>query len=129
MFFYENGKVAKVPLSSYATKTNRKKLTGAYNGNSLLVTVCHITEETEFLLTATSGRRLLFHSASINAKPTRSTQGVGVMRFKKGHNLMSALKYNDGDLTNPARYRTKTLPALGAMPSADENQDLQLSLL
>ncbi|MDD5924109.1 MAG: DNA topoisomerase (ATP-hydrolyzing) subunit A [Clostridia bacterium] len=127
LFFFENGKVAKIPLSSYMTKTRRKKLTSAYNDASPLVAVMHITEESEFIMTSSCGRRLLFHSSSINEKPTRSSQGVGVMRFKKGHHLATVKKYEDGELSNPMRYRTKTLPTLGALPAPGEQNDKQLA--
>ncbi|MCR5636902.1 MAG: topoisomerase IV [Clostridiales bacterium] len=122
LFFYKNGKVAKVPLSSYATKTKRKKLTGAYSDVSPLVDIKYIEEESDFVLYATSGRRLLFNSASINEKTSRTTQGVAVMKFKKGHSLQEVKRYKEGLLINPARYRSKTLPTMGANPLPNEEQ-------
>ena len=129
LFFFENGKVAKVPLSAYATKTNRKKLTAAYSDKSPVVSVIFSSVDEEFLLSSTSGRLLLFHSGAINEKSTRSTQGVAVMRFKKGHKLSSVTRYHEGELENAARYRTKTLPALGAIPAPNETNHKQMTLL
>ena len=87
LFAFENGKLAKVPLEAYQTKTNRKKLTGAYSDKSPLAGMVFFTEDKEFLLKASSGRMLLIHSGAINLKTTRSTQGVAVMKLKKGHRL------------------------------------------
>ncbi|GHU82219.1 DNA gyrase subunit A [Clostridia bacterium] len=128
IFAFENGKISKIPLNAYATKTNRKKLTGAYNNKSPLVAMLHTPEDSEFVLTSSTGRRLLFHSGAVNIKSTRNTQGVAVMAMKKGHRLMNLEPYKDGMFASPARYRTRTLPALGAMPTADEKAE-QLSLL
>lgn len=128
LFAFENGKVAKVPLSAYETKSNRKKLTGAYSDKSPIAGIQFTEEEQEFLLTATSGRMLLLHSASINIKTTRNTQGVAVMKLKKGQRLFDIKPYVDGTFSKPSRYRTRSLPALGAMPS-DEDSTEQLSII
>ncbi len=128
LFAFENGKVAKVPLSAYATKSNRKKLTGAYSDKSPVAGIAFATEEQEFLLTSSSGRMLLLHSASINSKTTRNTQGVAVMKLKKGQRLFSIKPYEEGTFSKPSRYRTRSLPALGAMPSEEDTTD-QLSLI
>ncbi len=120
LFFFENGKVAKVELSAYATKTNRKKLIGAYADKSPLVAIAHITEDREFLLTSTSGRRLLVHTGAIAPKTTRSTIGVQAMTLKGSHRLQSAVPYEEGMSVKPARYRTKSLPAAGAMPLPED---------
>lgn len=129
VFAFENGKIAKVPLSAYSTKTNRKKLTGAYSDKSPIVGIKFVPEDTEFLLTASSGKMLLFHSGTVNIKSTRSSQGVAVMRFKKGHRLMSMEIYKEGTFSKPTRYRTRTLPALGALPSPEDDNTEQLSIL
>ena len=120
MFFFENGKVAKVDLSAYTTKTNRKKLVGAYSDKSPVAAIFHIEEDCEFLLTSSNGRRLLVHSGAISPKTTKNTQGVGGMTQKKGHRLMEVIRYTEDSLEKPHRYRTKTLPAAGAMPLAGE---------
>ena len=83
LFAFENGKLAKVPLEAYQTKTNRKNFTGAYSDKSPLAGMVFFTEDKEFLLKASSGRMLLIHSGAINLKTTRSTQGVAVMKLKK----------------------------------------------
>ncbi len=128
LFFYQNGKVGKVPLKSYETKTRRKKLANAYSDKSPLVAVYAISEDREFLLTASSQRKLLFHSAMINAKAARDTQGVAVFTLKKGHFLESVVPFEEEMLVNPYRYRTKTLPSAGMKPR-EEDLGEQLSLI
>lgn len=128
LFAFENGKVAKLSLDLYATKTNRKKLTGAYSDKSPLAALAITQEEGEFVLTASSGRMLLFNTALLAIKSTRSTQGVSVMRLKKGQRVMSIEPYTEGRFDKPTRYRSKTLPALGAFP-APEDEAKQLSLI
>ena len=128
LFVFENGKVAKVPLNSYATKTNRKRLTNAYSDKAPLAAVGFTEDECEFLITASSGRMLLLHTAAINLKTSRTTQGVAVMKLKKGQRVMTINKYIDGTFSKPSRYRTRSLPALGAMPDTEDTAQ-QLSLI
>ncbi|MCL2013365.1 MAG: DNA topoisomerase (ATP-hydrolyzing) subunit A [Oscillospiraceae bacterium] len=111
-FFFQNGKVAKIPVSSYKTVTRRKKLSGAYNIKSPLI-AAFCCSDTEFVITASNGRKLLFSGAVLNAKTTRSTQGVAVMSTGKTQLAVAAEKYNEGQFKSPHRYRTKTLPAKG----------------
>lgn len=129
IFAFENGKIAKVPLSSYETKTNRKKLTGAYSDKSPLTGVLCIDEDKEILLKSSSGRMLLVHSGALALKSTRSTQGVAVMKLKKGQRLFEIEEYKEGTFAKPQRYRTRSLPALGALLSNEDMADEQLSLL
>ena len=129
LFAFENGKAAKVPLEAYATKTNRKKLTGAYSDKNPLAAMLLIDEDKEVLFTASSGRMLLVHTGALALKTTRSTQGVAVMKLKKGHRLFSLSEYREGIFKKPQRYRTKSLPALGALPTNEKSNDEQLSLL
>lgn len=129
LFAFENGKAAKVPLESYATKTNRKKLTGAYSDKSPLVGLLYMPEDEEVLFKASSGNMLLVHTGALALKTTRSTQGVAVLKPKKGHRLFSIECYKDGTFTNPKRYRTGSLPARGALPVNDDSKDEQLSLI
>lgn len=129
LFAFENGKAAKVPLESYATKTNRKKLTGAYSDKSPLVGLLYMPEDEEVLFKASSGNMLLVHTGALALKTTRSTQGVAVLKPKKGHRLFSIERYKDGTFTNPKRYRTGSLPARGALPVTDDSKDEQLSLI
>ena len=128
LFGFENGKIAKVPLESYATKTNRKKLTKAYSDKFPISDIAFSLEDKEFVLTASSGRMLLLHSGVLNLKTSRATQGVAVMRMKKGHRLFSIEEYKEGRFSKPSRYRTKNLPALGALPSPDDTSE-QLSFI
>ena len=105
LFAFENGKLAKVPLEAYQTKTNRKKLTGAYSDKSPLAGMVFFTEDKEFLLKASSGRMLLIHSGAINLKTTRSTQGVAVMKLKKGHRLFEISEYVEGTFAKPQQLQ------------------------
>lgn len=129
LFAFENGKAAKVPLESYATKTNRKKLTGAYSDKSPLVGLLYMPEDEEVLFKASSGNMLLVHTGALTLKTTRSTQGVAVLKPKKGHRLFSIERYKEGTFTNPKRYRTSSLPARGALPVNEDTQNEQLSLI
>ncbi|MFR2345141.1 MAG: DNA gyrase subunit A, partial [Acutalibacteraceae bacterium] len=116
LFVFENGKAAKVELSAYSTKTNRRKLLNAYSDKSPLVAALQLPEDGDVLLTASSGRMLLFNTGLIAPKATKSTQGVAAMTLKKGQRVLSAVVYQEGDLQNPARFKKK-LPALGALPN------------
>ena len=127
LFAFENGKLAKVGLDAFATKTNRKKLTGAYSDKSPLVGIILIPEDKEVLLTASSGRKLLVHTGALALKATRSTQGVAVLKLKKGQRLLEIGEYAEGMFAKPQRYRARSLPALGALPAAeDEGEQLTL---
>lgn len=128
LFFFENGKVSKVSLAAYETKTNRKKLVGAYSDKSPLVFACFQDKEEEYLLSSSSGRILLLQTGAISLKATRNTQGVAVMTLKRGHRLLSVTRYQEGDLINPNRYRTKNLPALGAILREQDSAQEQLKL-
>ena len=127
LFFFENGKVAKVEMSAYQTKQNRKKLLNAYSDKSPLTAALYVREDCEVLLTASSGRMLLFHTGLIAPKATKNTQGVQAMNLKKGQRLLRVQLYEEGMLQNPNRYK-KNLPALGALPEAGENAGEQLKL-
>lgn len=129
LFAFENGKAAKVPLEAYATKTNRKKLTGAYSDKSPLSGIIYLQDDREVLFKASSGRMLLVHTGALSLKSTRSTQGVAVMKLKKGHRLFEISEYKEGTFVKPQRYRTRSMPALGALPSNEDTSDEQLSLL
>ena len=126
LFLFENGKAAKVELTAYQTKQNRKKLLNAYSDKSPLAAVLYLPEDQEVLLTASSGRMLLFHTGLIAPKTTKNTQGVQAMNLKKGQRLLKAQLYQEGMLQNPARYKKK-LPALGALPDSGEGGE-QMSL-
>lgn len=127
LFFFENGKAAKVEMSAYATKTNRRKLIGAYCDKSPVVFLCYVTEDREFVVTSAQGRMLLVHSGAVPAKTTRNTQGVAVMTLRKGGRVLKVQAYEEGILKNPNRYR-KNIPATGSMPAAEETEGEQLKL-
>lgn len=129
LFAFENGKAAKVPLEAYATKTNRKKLTAAYSDKSPLAGALWLAEDSEVLFTSSADRRLLVQTAALSLKATRSTQGVMVMKLKKNQLLTSVRPYAEGMFAKPGRYRAKSLPAPGALLSAEDKGEEQLSLL
>ena len=120
LFFFENGKIAKIDLSAYETKTNRKKLIKAYCEKFPVVNMFCVTEDKEYVMKSTSGRILLLNTGAIAVKTTKDSMGVSVMTLKKGHRVSSVKEYTDGEFVKPARYRTRTLPAAGATLSADD---------
>ena len=120
LFFFENGKVAKVDLSAYETKTNRKKLIKAYCEKFPLAAMYQMDEDGELVVQSTAGRILLLNTGAITPKTTKDTQGVSVMTLKKGHRVAAVRAYKDGEFQKPARYRTRTLPAAGALLSAED---------
>ena len=129
LFAFENGKAAKVPLEAYATKTNRKKLTGAYSDKAPMTAMLWLDEDKEVLFSASSGRMLLIHTGVLALKATRTTQGVAVMKLKKGQQLIGVKAYAEGTFVKPQRYRTRSLPALGALPTGEDKGEEQLSLI
>ena len=131
LFFFENGKVAKVDLKSYATKTNRKKLIKAYSDKAPLVAALYISEDKEIVLKSSAGRYLLFNTGAIMSKTTKDTQGVAVMTIKKGHRLIEVRDYKEGEFSKPYRYKTKNLPSTGALLSAEDagaGQQLEMKI-
>ena len=120
LFFFENGKLAKIDLSAYETKTNRKKLIKAYCEKFPVVNMFCVTEDKEYVMKSTYGRILLLNTGAIAVKTTKDSMGVSVMTLKKGHRVSSVKEYTDGEFVKPARYRTRTLPAAGATLSADD---------
>ncbi len=129
LFLFENGKAAKVPLSAYATTSNRRRLTGAYSDKAPLTAMLALREDTELALYTSEPRCLLMHTASLTPKATRSTQGVAVMTIKPKYRLERVAPAAETGITNPARYRTRTLPAAGALLKAEDSDEKQLELL
>ncbi len=131
LFFFENGKAARVPLSAYQTVTKRKKLTGAYSDKSPLKAVLFLPEDTEeeVVLYSNEGRALLFPTEQIPLKTTRSTQGVQVMTLKKSYKVQGAQALSQTPIVNKSRYKARSLPAAGALLKAEDQGDTQLSLL
>lgn len=127
LFAFENGKVAKVPMSSYETKTKRKKLANAYCDKSKAVSIVQLSEDIEYLIVSSARRQLLFHTAMIPEKSTRDTQGVQVMSLKKNQYVAAVEPFDENKLANPHRFRTKNLPAAGALiRPEDEGEQLTL---
>ena len=125
LFFFENGKVAKVPLSAYETKTNRKKLTGAYCDKSPLVKAVAMDADAQMVVYSTDGRAAIFSTAQLLPKTTRNTQGVAVLTLKKKAVLKDAVLLEDSGITNQSRYRTKTIPSAGAVLKEEDSQEKQ----
>ncbi|MBS7298609.1 MAG: topoisomerase IV [Eubacteriales bacterium] len=126
LFSFENGKMARVPLSQYATKTNRKRLINAYSDKSPIVAINYIAADTEFAAFTDNNKALVFSSDKIPEKTTKSTQGVQVMKItKKGAKIVRVLPLDVAELEDPGHFRTKNIPAAGSFLRKD---DVQLSL-
>lgn len=128
IFVFENGRIAKVPMSSYETKTNRKKLIKAYCEKFKLHTALYIKEECDLLLSSTNGRMLIVNTASLSAKATKDNAGIAVMTQKKGQRIYTVEVYNKGTLENEHRYRTKNLPAAGSVKQSGSAKQTQLDI-
>ncbi len=128
LFAFENGKIAKVELSSYATKTNRKKLIGAYSIKSPLVYIEAIPDDAEYLCATTASRMLIVNTAMVAPKAARDTQGVQALSMKSTVRLLWVRPYQEGQVENPHRLRTKALPAAGALVKTGVELGEQLTL-
>ena len=129
LFVYENGKAAKVELSAYATKSNRKKLTGAYSDKSPLKAAFLMTEDAQLVLYSTENRALIFSTAQLSPKTSRDTQGVAVMTLKKKALLHRAALLPESGIVNESRYRTRTIPAAGALLKEEDAGTQTVSML
>ena len=129
LFFFENGKAARVELSAYQTQTRRKKLTGAYSDKSPLVSALVLAEDQEMAVCSTEGRCVVFHTASLNPKSTRSTQGVNIMTLKPKYKVEWARPLADTSIVNAARYRARSLPIAGALLKDEDRGETQMTLL
>ena len=127
LFFFENGKAAKVPLSAYETKTNRRKLTGAYSDKSPLRGCMSFDTDVQMALYSSDGRCLIFSTAQLLPKTTRNTQGVSVMSLKKKAILSHAVAAENSGIVNLSRYRTKTIPAAGAVLKEEDSTEKQIT--
>ena len=128
VFVFDNGRIARVPLSSYATKTNRKKLIKAYCEKYTLHTILFIKDESDILLKSSNGRMLIVNSASIPAKPTKDNGGIAVMTQKKGQRISEVTFYEKGTLDSEHRYRTKNLPAAGSKKPTNTAEQSMLDI-
>ena len=129
LFFFENGKCARVSLSAYATTSNRRKLTGAYSDKSPLTALLKLTEDKELALISTEPRALLLHTALLAPKTTRATQGVAVMNMKPRYHLDRVCTPEESGITNLARYRVRSIPAAGALLREEDQGREQMTLL
>ena len=129
LFFFENGKVARVELAGYQTQTRRKRLTGAYSDKSPLVRGVLLKEDMEMAVWSTEGRCLIFHTAALNPKTTRTTQGVAVMTLKPKYKVEGAAPLDQTAIQNAARYRARSLPVSGALLKEEDRGEEQMSLL
>ena len=129
LFFFENGKVARVELSAYQTQTRRKKLTGAYSDKAPLVTAFLVREDFEAAVYTTEGRCMVFHTSALNPKTTRTTQGVNIMTLKPKYRVEKVLPLDQTAIVNLSRYRARSLPVNGALLKEEDRGETQLSLL
>ena len=129
LFFFENGKAARVELAGYQTQTRRKRLTGAYSDKSPMVRAFLLREDLEMAVWSTEGRCLIFHTAALAPKTTRTTQGVAVMTLKPKYKVEGAAPLDRTPIQNAARYRAKSLPAAGALLKEEDRGEEQMSLL
>ncbi len=120
LFLFQNGKGAKVPLASYATKQNRKKLINAYADKAPLAWMCDFVEEEEIAIETSAGRMLLISTAQIPPKTTKNTAGVNVITLKKGQNIFRVRLASTLELRDEHRYRVRGLPAVGALLRPDD---------
>ncbi|MCI9122266.1 MAG: topoisomerase IV [Oscillibacter sp.] len=129
LFFFENGKAARVEIKSYQTASNRRKLTGAYSDKSPLKAILRIDQEQELAVYSTEPRCLIFHTALLSPKTTRTTQGVAVMTLKPKYQLETVLPLEESPITAQSRYRVRALPAAGALLRQEDTEERQLGLL
>ena len=129
LYAFENGKMAKVPLAAYETKSNRKKLTSAYSDKSPIVKIIFLDEEDrELVVYSNLGKALFVDTAKIPLKTTKSTQGVQVMISKKGSVVANLLPADESGIENIDYYKTKNLPAMGTFLLEEDKKDKQMSL-
>ncbi len=129
LLFFKNGKAARLSLSSYATKTNRKRLTGAYSDKSPLVCALTLEGEREIAVFSSEGRAVIFSSALLAPKASRATVGVSLMNLKSKHSLIRAAYLEDSGIQNAARYRARSIPVAGALLREGDREEKQMSLI
>ena len=129
LFFFKNGKAARVELAAYQTQTRRKKLTGAYSDKSPLAAAFLLREDLELAVISTEGRCMVFHTAALSPKATRSTQGVNVMTLKPKYSVETVKPLGDTPIVNISRYRARSLPIAGALLREEDRGEEQMTLL
>ena len=127
MFFFENGKAAKVPLSAYETKTNRRKLTGAFSDKSPLKGAMALTADCQVAMYSTDGRAAVISTAQFLPKTTRNTQGVSAMSIKKKAMLDRVVRLEESGIVNVSRYRSRNIPTAGALLKEEDSPEKQIS--
>jgi DNA gyrase subunit A len=127
-FSFENGKCAKIEMSSYATKTNRKKLANAYSDTSALIDIRYLESDMDLVAFSNINKVLIFNTGSINPKTTRNSQGVQVMKEKKGSRMCSVKTVEESGIRNPDYYRTRSIPAVGCYFREEDAEDKQLTI-
>ena len=128
LFVFDNGKAARVGIGAYSTKSNRRKLTGAYSDRSPLRAILSFTQEKDAVVYSTEGRALLFNTAQLAEKSTRDSQGVQVITMKPKYRVLSAAFLENTPIRNHARYRIRSLPAAGALLKPEDTGETQLSM-
>jgi DNA gyrase subunit A len=129
IFFFENGKAARVEMKAYQTTSNRRKLTGAYSDKSPLAAIMRVDAEEELVVYSTEPRAVIFNTALLAPKATRAAQGVGVMTLKPKWRLESVKHLEETPIQNKSRYRVRSLPAAGALLRQEDSEEQQLELL
>ena len=129
LFFFENGKAARVDIKSYQTASNRRKLTGAYSDKSPLRSICRLDGERDIAVYSTEPRCLIISSAMLTPKTTRTTQGAAVLTLKPKYQLDRALPAEETPIVNRARYQARAIPAAGALLRQEDTEEMQMSLL
>lgn len=128
LFAFENGKIAKIDLAGYATKTNRKKLANAYSDSSRLVRMLYLETDRELVAFSSINKVLIFNTANINLKTTRNSQGVQVLSAKKGSRMSALKELDEVRFSDPDYYRTKNIPAVGCYLKDEDRQEKQVTL-
>lgn len=128
LFVFENGKCAKVPLSAYATKSNRRRLTGAYNAKSAAITMFYLPEDTDIVMLSSAEKALCVNTEKIPLKTTRTTQGIGVMTLRRNAVIKAAYRAENSGFADPKRYRPRNIPAAGSAVKDEDKGIEQLSL-
>ena len=127
IFGFENGKAAKIPVSSYATKTNRRKLANAYNTNFPLAGIYFLDQDTDFVAYSSISKVLVFNTSQISPKTTRNSQGVAVLKSKKGSRMTRIISLEEIKLNDPEYYRAN-IPAVGKYIKVEDKEDTQIGL-
>lgn len=128
LFSFENGKIAKIDMNSYATKTNRKRLVNAYSELSKLIHIMHLEDDMDLVAYSNIDKVLVFNTSCISPKSTRNSQGVQVLREKKGSKMVEVKTLEQANLSDAEYYRTKNIPAVGYYLRKEDKISEQIEL-